>query len=260
MTNDALRLASVVAPILAAQGEYVQREIQQNRIPNLELWIDPMVEAVFPVWAAVYLAGWRDMGHRIVRNRPRAAKSMGRLTFHKAPQLGEPFFAGVRPNVLATIQTQVYEFVQATMETSALSTADAIEEFRQALAEGMERGEGVKLINRRVQEIFQDAYRAARIGQTEASRASHSGQLQASRESGVVVGKRWEASSDACPVCLALDGVEKPLDEPFMIKPSGGPYAVVMHPPAHPHCFCAMSDLYGEADVDEYELMELLGV
>lgn len=281
MTNDALRLASVVAPILAAQGEYVRREIMQNRVPNLERWSDAMTEAVFPVWAAVYLAGWRDMGRRIVQNRPRARKSLGRQTFQVPPQrfvtvnevvreksplnraalsqvasaigsakalaglanetkggkdiseralaaLGEfkrletellrqqtatkivqvqkaepprmhaPFFEGVRPHVLDTIRTQVYEFVQATMETSALGVADAIEEFRRTLAEGTERGEGVKLINRRVQEIFQDPYRAARIGQTEASRASHSGQLWAAKESGVVSTKYWVASSDAC--------------------------------------------------------------
>lgn len=349
MTNDALRLAQVVQPILVAQGQYAVREISQGRIPNLERWSDAMVEAILPTWAAIYLAGWRDAGHRIVRNRPKARKALGRQTFQVPPQrfttetqvvrqkssndklktlislrdaklkqvhailarmeqdrsrlpeladaigkvladhtrlseqvdeefrieksariiqvtkaepprLHAPFFEGVRPHVLDTIRVQVYEFVQATLETSALGVADAIEAFREQLGQGMEQGESVKELNRRVMEIFDDPYRAARIGQTEASRASHAGQLWAAKESGVVAGKRWLASSDACEECKALDGVEKSLDEPFTIRKYGGPYAVVMMPPLHPFCMCAAEELYGESDVDEAELMELLGV
>ncbi len=38
--------------------------------------------------------------------------------------------------------------------------------------------------------------------------------------------------------CLELDGKEVGMDEPFYIRPEGGPYAVILGPPAHPRCAC----------------------
>ncbi len=61
----------------------------------------------------------------------------------------------------------------------------------------------------------------------------------AAKDSGVVVGKKWLAKSDACKkFCKPLDGKVVGMDEPFDIQPKGGPYAVIMYPPYHPNCTC----------------------
>ena len=108
------------------------------------------------------------------------------------------------------------------------------------LAEGLERGEALLKLTGRVQAIFDDPLRAFRIAATETSRAMHLGDFVAAQESDVVTGKFWIASSDACPRCLAAARLGViPLNRPYFVDPKGGPYAVVLHPPRHPHCLCS---------------------
>lgn len=146
----------------------------------------------------------------------------------------DPSFDVFNPRVLEAIRQAVYQFCDATNQTATRELGQAIQDLRRELSTGLERGEALSQLTARVQEIFDDPMRAFRIATTEASRAVHAGQLIAAEESGVVQGKRWLASSDACPLCLPLDGVEVPLDQPFVIAGTG-PYAVIQHPPRHPH-------------------------
>ncbi len=147
------------------------------------------------------------------------------------------------PRVVDAVNVATFTFCRETMETARGDLRTALSDLRKLLRGGMQRGEALRLLAKRVHEIFADPARAFRIAVTEASRAQHLGQLMAAKESGVVHKKSWLASPDACDLCLAL--MEKgpiPLDEPFYIEPKGGPYAIIHAPPAHPHDFCSMNE------------------
>ena len=117
----------------------------------------------------------------------------------------------------------------------AHATRDII---RQELAAGLEAGEPTAATAERIRLSGFSPRRANVIAQTEASRAMHAGQGVAARELGVREWT-WLASSDACEVCLSIDGKTVKIGEPFYVWPTGNPaYRVVYHAPAHPSCFC----------------------
>jgi hypothetical protein len=145
------------------------------------------------------------------------------------------------PSVLEAVDELALDFCRATLDTASRELGQALEDLREALRQGVKAGRLNEWLTRKVAEIFASTPRAYRIAQTEGSRAVHAGQLFTARELGATV-KTWLASADACDRCLELADVEKPLDEPFTVDPAGGPYAVVQHPPLHPHCLCTISE------------------
>jgi hypothetical protein len=149
-------------------------------------------------------------------------------------------FDVANPRVVEYIRSQIFFFIDSTNQTSAELLRTALEESRIA-------GETPVELYRRVQKIFGNPYRSFMIGVTESSRSLHAGELVLARESGVVSGKTWLASGDACDRCLALDGITKRLDEPFAVN-GIGPYAVCMHPGLHPVCHCSQTLEIGEPE------------
>lgn len=113
---------------------------------------------------------------------------------------------------------------------------------REELSAGLQAGEPVAAVAERIRQTGFSPRRAATIAQTESSRAMHAGQGVAARELGVTHWT-WLASSDACDICLSLDGKTVRIGEPFYVHPTGkAAYRVVEHPPAHPHCYCAATE------------------
>ncbi len=173
----------------------------------------------------------------------------GNLRAHTLKDLSDPptvgtGFAVFNSRVVEFIRTWTYAFCDSTNETSQHSVSEAVALLRQELAEGLSRGETAQNLTRRVSKIFHDPARAHAIAQTEVSRTTHGGQFLAAKESGLVRGKRWEASSDACKLCQQMaDRGEVPLDEPFAVLPGRGVYSVVMHPPIHPGDMCSMTEV-----------------
>lgn len=156
-----------------------------------------------------------------------------------APTFGVTFdFEVFAPQVQTSIQQMALAFASSTNATSTRRLDEAYRDLRVELSTGLERGDAVANLTRRVRVIFADPVRARAIAQTEASRAMHAGQVEAAKQSKAVGGKKWLASSDACPLCLALDGKEVGLDENFTVDGTGR-YAAIFSPPRHPHCACA---------------------
>lgn len=145
------------------------------------------------------------------------------------------------PRVLDSVAAAAFAFCRETNATATSDLRTAIANLRRLMREGLPRGAAVAWLAVKVREIFADPMRAFRVATTENSRALHDGQLIAAKESGIVTGKTWLASSDACELCLDLDGVTKPLDEPFVVD-GVGPYSVIMMPPRHPYCFCSTTE------------------
>lgn len=158
----------------------------------------------------------------------------GRVVCKAAPDVGFDFDL-FNPRVLRAVDALTMAFCQDTFQTAQLAVRDAQEATRQLLRDGLPKGAAVELLAREVRTIFADPKRAFTIAATEGARAIHGGQMTAAQEAGVER-HSWLASADACEHCLKLDGKSVKLGEPFWVNPKGGPYAVVLHPPLHPHC------------------------
>ncbi len=169
--------------------------------------------------------------------------SFPRSSVRKSSPLINLDFDFFNPRILDAVDAAAFAFCRETLATATDELQASLDDLRKLLRAGLARGDALRLLGQEVGRIFADPQRAFRIAATEASRASNGGQLMAARESGVVVGKRWLASSSACERCLDLDGEERALDEPFWVDPKGGMYAICQFPPLHPHCFCSFTEL-----------------
>ncbi len=233
------RLARFLRHFFRLQAAYVRTRLRANPFAAVSLshWTHGMVQALAPVLLPAAVRSGRATLRRL------AAHKRGRKDFGDPPTVGTGF-AVFNNRVLEFIRTWTYAFCDSTNETSQHGVSEAVALLRQELSEGLSRGETAQNLTRRVAKIFHDPARAHAIAQTEVSRATHGGQFLAAKESGVVRGKRWEASSDACKLCQQMaDRGEVPLDEPFAVLPGRGVYSVVMHPPIHPGDMCSMTEV-----------------
>lgn len=147
------------------------------------------------------------------------------------------------PQVVDAVDDATMIFCRETNATATGELKAVLAKLRQALKEGLARGDAVAFLAQQIRRLFAEPYRAWRIASTEISRAMHGGALLAAKESGIVKKKRWLTSADACDRCILMNGKEVPLDQPFWVDPKGGPYAVIMFPPLHPQCMCDFTDV-----------------
>jgi hypothetical protein len=231
-------IARTLRTVWHRQMAAVASAIRSGRpAPNLSAWDQTLSELSVPLLTVHYHQGGTAAGRRIRLARARAGKSAGGARVKSLVSIDVSDFDVFRPEVLTAIRQAALSFAASTNATSTARVGEAIDALRRELAGGLAEGESLQRLGRRVRSIFADPERACTIASTEASRAMHAGQMMAAREAGVER-KRWLASSDACGRCLALDGVEADIGDPFYVDPRGGPYAVVMHAPLHPNCMC----------------------
>lgn len=223
------------------------------RPPSLGMWTQPMADAVSPAVEEYRRRGARQVIAEVVRE---AARERGLLTDREAesqrarvkranstPTVDEILrdaWSVFNVEVADSARNAAWSFCSSTNATATQALAAALRDAREGLARGLEQGEALAVLTVRVQAHFGDPLRAARIAMTEASRAVHAGQQQlAMGTDGLITRKKWLASSDACEQCLKLDGMSVPIESHFVVDGDAGPYAVVEHPPRHPHCACA---------------------
>ena len=221
--------------------------------PRLEHWPELLARIVKPLMTQLYQQGITQSRHRLhALQGGRAGAAMFRLpqrialhprhTFgEKLKQLGISFDL-FDPLVLRAVDKATLAFCEETNATAVGDLEDAVKKLRELLKAGLEESKAVAQLAREVKRIFADPSRAFRIATTEASRAVHGGALLNAKESHLKLKKEWLASSDACSLCRELDGSQKELDEPF-VTDGTGPYAKIMIPPRHPHCFCTWSEV-----------------
>ena len=151
----------------------------------------------------------------------------------------------VNPFTEEKIRKASLAFCAETNKATSHDLDTALLKLREQLHEGIvNEGESVEQLTKRVQSIFETATqsRARTIAQTETSRAVHAAQDDAAYRSGVVTGWRWQLSSDACPVCVAI-AARNPvvrLGHPFAVIGNNPIYSHVFVPPAHPRCNCTV--------------------
>ncbi len=233
------RLARLLRHFFRLQAAETRTRLRANPFAAVSLsgYTVPMTAALVPVLLPLAVKSGRATLRRL------AAHKRGRKDFGDPPLPGIGFQV-FDQRVVEFVRMWTYAFCDSTNQTSQDEVNVAVHKLRQELAEGLSRGETAQNLTRRVAKIFQDPARAHAIAQTEVSRATHGGQFLAAKESGLVRGKRWEASADACKLCQQMaDRGEIPLDEPFAVLPGRGVYSVVMHPPIHPGDMCSMTEV-----------------
>lgn len=225
------------------------------KAPSLNHWTEPITTATAPVIESYQRQGARRMLYQALQQVQAARRASGGKsgranlrTKNPAPtpttveQILADAFTLFNTEVADLARMAAWNFATSTNATAVGAITQAIADAREALAKGLEQGQALSVLTARVQQHFADPMRAARIAMTESSRAVHAGQQAvAEATGGLVTRKKWLASSDACPRCLKLNGLEVPLDQHFMVEGAAGPYAVIEHPPAHPHCECAVT-------------------
>jgi SPP1 gp7 family putative phage head morphogenesis protein len=229
---------------------------------NLNLWFNAFLERIKPLYQNWLRQGQVNMAQRLERKINERQKKAIVIPHRKnifstifgqfaleAPNADEPsdedVFNIYNPEAVKFINSYSYLFAQSTNATTKLRLDVAYKRFQQKLTQGIERGQSLKDLTGEVQRIFRDPARAMMIAATEASRAYGAGRKIAAEQSGVCYGLKWLASSDACPICLGLNGKVVRFNEPFAVIGRGA-YSVVYHEPAHPHCFCVTNEVLNE--------------
>lgn len=113
------------------------------------------------------------------------------------------------------------------------------EKINRQIASGIEEGEGIEEIRRRINMVFEEAStsRARMIAQTEVNKSSSFGIEEGFRQSEVVEEKEWFTPLDVDDeVCVPMDGVKVGLEEKFSLSTGED----VDTPPAHPNCHCTI--------------------
>jgi HK97 family phage portal protein len=152
----------------------------------------------------------------------------------------------VQPKLKEGIAKATMKFCTETQQTTSMELDKAISTLREELEQGLVAGEYRNALMDRVKGVFEsaDVNRAFLIGVTESSRAQHNAQLIVARESGLVKGKRWLLSSQACDECKPMAGKVVGLDDNFHVdntRPE--PYNEVGIPPLHPGCLCTFVEI-----------------
>ena len=137
-----------------------------------------------------------------------------------------------------------YELIKGITDTTRQQTQHAISDW-------ITSGEPLPHLERALESIYGSA-RASRIAVTETTRIYADGNMAAWESSGVVGSRRWMTARDdlVCPICSALDGEERGMDEPF-----GEGF---LDAPVHVNCRCWLQPVVDEESVGR-KLDEILG-
>jgi hypothetical protein len=144
----------------------------------------------------------------------------------------------LREEIIDEAREQIRQMIRETAKTTARALNARVTEARRKMKKGLPGAMiGIQAeIENRLKKM--DRFEAIAAQQTQQAKNYGTTLVY---EQGGAKGKKWMADGPrACKACLALNGKVVGLNEPFYVDPKGGPYAVKMNPPFHPHCFCHM--------------------
>lgn len=259
LPNNSHRLARHLQAAYIQQAGDVARRVGADvldgngKIPDMEHWVEHLAGVLRPTVTQYFHQGIVESRRRLAALQGgRAGAAMVRLPHRAVPHARHTFgerqkqlgvsFDLFDPRVLRAVDRATLQFCEETNATAVGNLKEAIRKLRALLKQGLEKSKAIAALAQEIKRIFADPARAFRIATTETSRAIHAGALFNAQESNLRLKKEWLASADACPFCLDLDGEQRELDEPFLVEGTG-PYARVMHPPLHPHCFCTFTEV-----------------
>jgi HK97 family phage portal protein len=129
-------------------------------------------------------------------------------------------------------------------------------ELRAALIKGIEAGESIPTIRKRVAAV-NDTWKTKKksdiIARSESARANSLGMIKQWAGSGITI-KAWDAKNDSCIFCLAMHGRATDIEKSYYdvgdqmqvldgetLRTLKFGYDVVQGPPLHPNCTCALT-------------------
>jgi len=176
--------------------------------------------------------------------------------------------APIYQEILTEEGAKAADLVGVAFDATAARTQDALEKavnlmadsytdetitlLREKLQEGLDAGDALPDLKKRVQEIgdFSESVRAARVANTEAFRTANFAAKEAWVQSGVVKTLKWYTAADekVCEFCGPMDGTTVSIEENFFnlgdtVTGSGGGELAVNYAPIeagtlHPNCRC----------------------
>lgn len=156
------------------------------------------------------------------------------------------------------------KYIQDSVFKASLGlTEDTLQKIADELASGINAGESIAQIGKRINAIYDEVlgvetpgYRIERLARTEIIKTSNEITEAAYRESGVVSKKEWFANPGRCEFCASLHGSIIQLGAAFVPLGSrlegteGGTrlndYEDIKHPPVHPQCRCTLIPVIDE--------------
>lgn len=165
-------------------------------------------------------------------------------------------FAGDTENEFYINNDMVATLEKGTSKMAKGFNDETITLLNKTLAEGVQNGEGLGELKKRVNEVYGDieGYRSERIARTETLKASNKATIEAYKQTGYVKAKQWVVNPTACEQCQEFEGKTVPLDDTFLglgesytITDDDGEetvytnsYDTVEEPPLHPNCECTI--------------------
>jgi len=263
MKTNANKLRRILQHLFRAQAREIASKIDPNsdKLPDLTPWVNVTVDAVKPLMTETYQDGMVRAAARmgkvtpptltmltVDRYRPGNNAIFGVGTKKKLVaaifKAANPIHADFdlfNPKVLDAVDRHTFVFARSTLETATEDLQEALRKIKLLMRNGLEAAKATALLAKEIRRIFSNPNRAYMIATTETSRFMHLGQLDSAKENGATH-KIWMADyPTACENCMALDGKEVPIDEPFIVDGTG-PYSVIMCPPRHPNCGCSVQE------------------
>jgi len=126
---------------------------------------------------------------------------------------------------------------------------------RKELTDGLDSGEGIGLLAKRVEKVFENAerHRSIAIARTETARAMNFGTIEAYKQSEVVEQKQWLTAFDerTCERCVAMNGKTIGLKNNYFDKGDtfmglDFSYGEVSYPPLHVRCRCTIIPVFNK--------------
>ena len=192
----------------------------------------------------------------------------GERSMKEVPVVGVGFDVH-NPEMQARLRSRSIKFAREVVGTTE-------EHIRSLLAEGMDAGEDMRQLRKRISDYFEGdpiPKRAEMIARTETLWASNAGTLEGYKQSGVVESKEWLVAKDerTCPFCVSvgkrfgegqgialeetfaklgdtLTGYDPELEKDVSMTLK---YEDVLHPPLHPRCRCTIVAKLKEVELEE---------
>jgi HK97 family phage portal protein len=208
------------AQVLLQKG----KSLTKDPIPATEIINLPTTDAELNAWAKATVPHITEVTKI---NGERALTNLGITTG----------FDVTNPLVVDFIKNHSGESIRQIARTTQ-------EALRDTLFEGIQNGESIPKLSKRIAEVYQKAkdYRTDRIARTETATAANQGTLEAYKQSGVVKKKEWITADDErlCDLCAPMDGEVVNIDDNFS--------AGISAPPLHPNCRCTIVAAFEQMD------------
>lgn len=230
--------ADRMRPILGRQIDAVIAKLRSSGLTGYQLATQAALEVAKPEFAIATIAAAKPMLDEAIGLGSRVGLA----------EIGVDPFDVFNPSVQRWVDTSATRLAEDVTLGTTTRVADL-------LGRSLEQGRSIDDIAADLTASGYDEVRSERIARYESARAYSHGQIEGWDQSGVVAGKRWLLSPEACEFCVSVAATFSErtvgLRDSFLpvgstvVGAQGGTmnidHETVYGPPLHPGCRCAMT-------------------